>query len=97
MIGNYKYSINHVPEYYYGVADNLFNITKEQHWSNNFFDKLKENYLEKTLPEKMPDEGIVLRIEKGLNLEYYKLKSFTFLEKETKQLDKGEIDLESSN
>jgi hypothetical protein len=92
-----RYSISHVPEYYYGIAYNLFNLNKEHHWNDNFFNKLKETYLEKTLPEKTPDEGIVLRIEKGLNLEYYKLKSFTFLEKETKQLDKGEVDLESMN
>lgn len=42
---------------------------------------------------KIPEEGICVRKE-GLNIEVYKLKSFRFLEGETKSLDTGEVDTE---
>jgi hypothetical protein len=41
------------------------------------------------------EKGIVVRKE-GSNIECFKLKSFRFLEYETKQLDSGEIDIETS-
>ena len=44
---------------------------------------------------KIPSEGIVVRIEKN-DFEAYKLKSISFLEYETKQLDKGVDDIESN-
>lgn len=44
----------------------------------------------------VPAEGIVVRIEEGLEFNAYKLKSFSFLERETKQLDAEEIDIETS-
>lgn len=97
-----------VPELYYGVASKLFEWI-EQGLSNkydttlsfeeNFLNLLKEKYLEKDCrmcSVVIPDEGIVLRIE-GMDLEVYKLKSFRFLELETKELDSGEVDIESSN
>ena len=43
---------------------------------------------------KVPEEGICVRKE-GLVIEIFKLKSFRFLEKESKQLDKGEVDIET--
>ena len=46
----------------------------------------------------VPEEGIVLRKEDNLNhFEAYKLKSFEFLQKESKQLDKGLISIEDEN
>jgi hypothetical protein len=42
----------------------------------------------------VPEEGICVRRD-GLNIDIFKLKSFRFLEYETKNLDKGEIDIET--
>lgn len=85
-IKNYceAYEINHVPEYYYGPV----NFTLAQ---------LKEKYLEKDCEfcnNKVPSEGICFRNE-SRNKKAFKLKSFSFLEKESKSLDKGQVDIES--
>ena len=65
----------------------------EEHWHINTLETLKEVYLEHNCDmckNVVPGEGIVIRKEK-LNLyEAYKLKSFRFLEHETKMLDDGE-------
>jgi hypothetical protein len=42
---------------------------------------------------KLPEEGVVLRKESEL-FEAYKLKSDSFLERETKGLDSGEVNIE---
>ena len=47
--------------------------------------------------ESVPEEGVVIRKEKLIGCESYKVKSFRFLEWETKALDKGEVDVESEN
>jgi hypothetical protein len=55
-------------------------------------------YLEKMCPhnrKEVPNEGVVVRIDRLEEAEAYKLKSFLFLEWETKQLDRGEVDLET--
>jgi hypothetical protein len=41
----------------------------------------------------IPDEGIVVRVEAN-DLQVYKLKSYKFLEKETKEADTGEANIE---
>lgn len=59
-------------------------------------DYVKGTYLETNsyLDPSHPEEGVVCRIE-GLKPQFYKAKSFRFMEMETKQLDKGEQDLET--
>jgi hypothetical protein len=93
--------INSVPEFYYGKAKDLFDISTKEHWHENLLDKLCENYLEKYCDDcsgKIPDEGIVLRVDKPNEICVFKLKSFAFLEMETKQLDKEDfVDIESSD
>lgn len=79
-----KFDILHVPELYYGPV----NFTLEQ---------LKEKYLEKDCQyctNKVPAEGFCFRNE-SVDKKAYKCKSFTFLQKESKQLDTGEVDIES--
>lgn len=44
----------------------------------------------------VPAEGIVIRIEEAHEFNAYKLKSFAFLERETKQLDSEEVDIETA-
>lgn len=92
-----KLSLNYVPELYYGFAKDLFDIPTDQHWHQNFLSKVTETYLEKDCDmcaNKVPDEGIVLRKE-VLDIDVYKHKSFRFKEFESKQLDTGEVDLET--
>lgn len=85
---------------YYGKAEDMYpEITAENldSWRDQFLKKLQDEYLEKDClfhAKGVPAEGICVRKE-GLDLETFKLKSFRFLEGETKALDQGEIDLET--
>jgi hypothetical protein len=72
----------------------------EENWGENLIKNLEEDYNEKDCfmcNNKVPEEGIVVRKESLFNFEAYKLKSFNFLEWETKELDSGESDIESDN
>lgn len=93
-----KYGIKHVPELYYGFAkDHFEEIEIDENWANNFENKLSEVYLERDCTickNTVPDEGIVIRRE-IFDIDVYKHKSFKFLERETKILDSGEIDMET--
>ncbi len=91
--------VPHVIELFYGRAEYLFpDLNVDEHWHENFLDKIKERYVyDQDCPHsknKVPAEGIVLRKE-GLNIECFKMKAFRFLEYESKELDKGEIDIET--
>ncbi len=46
---------------------------------------------------KVPEEGVIVRKDNLYSCESYKLKSFRFLEWESKELDKGIVDVESEN
>ena len=90
------YNLNYVPLLYYGKAKDLFPET-EHYWTENFVKFLEENYTEKDCyicKNQLPEEGIVIRKENLFQFEAYKLKSFKFLELETKLLDSGEVDIE---
>jgi len=95
-----KYGLKHVQEFYYGKAkDYCSAIPVEQHWNQNFLNKLEKDFM---LDRKCPlnnnevwEEGIVVRVDGLFECSPYKLKNFAFLEKETKDLDKGEVDLET--
>lgn len=96
------FGIRHVPEYYFGKLINfdksLKKIKNEFEVSRQIIDLLEEKYLEKYCEfcgNKVPSEGIVLRVDKLFNFDAYKLKSFMFYEMESKQLDDNVIDIES--
>lgn len=86
-----------VPLLYEGKAINLFNhIQSSKEWREDFLANLQNTYLEKDdtiCINRVPDEGICLRVE-GKNLEVYKLRSFRFMEKESKDLDNEVVDIE---
>ncbi len=93
-------SVPMVEEYYYGNLDDIceFDMIKDEsvaNWVNNVIIHLKKTYLEKKAQDcdNNPDEGIVIRIE-GLNIEVYKLKSESFLLKESKSHEEEIPDIE---
>lgn len=90
-----------VEKYYYGYAKDLYpDLDVTNHWNESFIDCLSKDkrfnmeMLSPRCVNKVPHEGIVVRNE-SLNIEVYKLKCFSFLEKERAALDKGEFDIES--
>ena len=89
--------------FYYGRASGFYNTdfgTPIETWSTNFVKRLEEVYNGKDCfmcDAVVPEEGVVIRKDKLIGLESYKLKSFRFLEMETKKLDKGEADIEEEN
>lgn len=90
-----------VEELYFGKAKDLFpEVEVDENWTANFVQKLQDIYLEKkvefNLGKKVPDEGIVIRVE-NLEIEVYKLKSKAFLAYESKSFEKGEMDMEEVN
>lgn len=93
-----EHKLRHVPEFYYGYAKDLYpDISPEQHWRENFLQRLSQSYLERDcnlcVINTVPAEGIVLRRE-AMTFQAYKHKSFRFRERETQLLDKGETNIE---
>jgi hypothetical protein len=96
------FGINHVPEYYFGKLVNFDKsfkkIKSDDEFNEAVIKLLEEKYLEKYCEfcgNRVPSEGIVLRIDKLFNFDAYKLKSFAFMELESKHLDDNVIDIES--
>lgn len=90
-----------MPEtHYYGLAKDHFpEISTENHWHDNFLQKMIEVYLEKKCKLCKNDvwaEGVILRKDTPFEWDAFKLKSFNFLEGESKQLDSGEVDMETA-
>ena len=96
------FGINHVPEYYFGkLVDfdkSLKKIKSDEEFNETIIKLLEEKYLEKYCEfcgNRVPSEGIVLRVDELFNFDAYKLKSFAFMEWESKQLDDNIIDIEA--
>lgn len=87
--------------FYEGFAKDMFpEIKGSENWSVDFVRKLEEQYTDKDCfmcRNIVPEEGVVVRKDLTFSFEAYKLKSFRFLEFESKELDKGEVDMESAN
>jgi hypothetical protein len=94
-----KYGLRHVPEIYYGTAISVSPVVSSAiNWHDRFLEVLTAGYLERNCHmcvNKVPAEGVVVRVDRLFEFEAYKLKSFKFLERETKELDKGEADMET--
>lgn len=94
-----KTGLKMVPVLYQGLAKDLFpELDVNNHWHENFLEKLKEKYTEKDCymnEPGIPSEGVVLSIDDDFP-RLFKLKSLRFLEMESKFLDSGEIDVESA-
>jgi len=86
-----------VPELYSGLVKDLFPELKiNADWAANFGVALCDKYLEYELADGLPDEGICIRQDIAGICNIYKMKSFKFLEWESKQLDKEVVDLETA-
>ena len=90
-----------VPVLYSGTLMDLYpEIPTDHHWHENVLAALKQESafgmeeLEPLCNNKTPREGVVLRIVGDPIAEAFKLKCISFLEKEAKQVDKGEINLD---
>ena len=97
----YSKGLKPVPELYYGFANDVLPANKYElsEWRNYFLNYIKNKYNDKKCfmcKNIVPEEGVVIRIE---NLEFnaFKCKSEDFYLRETKQLDNGEIDIETIN
>jgi hypothetical protein len=91
-----------VEEYFYGLITNLYEFDAFEEkkdiedWRKHLLDYLKKTYLEKDCVDckkKVPDEGIVIRVE-GLGIEVYKYKSEKFLLGESKAAEDNQVDIE---
>ena len=93
-----------VRELYYGKAKDLYpELDTEQHWHQNFFEKLKNDkekfFMECYSPNsynQIPHEGIVIRNDSDNYMPALKLKTDMHYQWDSSQLDKGEIDIETS-
>jgi len=89
-----KLGLDTVHYFYVGEAGKMYDDF------GNFIPNLERDYNDKDCfmcNNEVPEEGIVVRKEKLFGFEAYKLKSFKFLERESKMLDQGEEDIESNN
>ncbi len=97
-----------VVEYFYGSVDEYLNRKNKVYRNSEevdpddissiFLDTVTKDYLEKIsvhCNNEVPDEGIVIRIDKP-EFSAFKLKSRKFFLHETKMLDQGEIDMEEN-
>lgn len=97
-----KYNLTIVPEFYYGVAKDLFpDIPINETWNSEFLKRLSMSFnMNDSMCElnnkEVPAEGLVLRIDNLFNFDAYKLKNFAFKAWESKQLDdENTIDIEA--
>ena len=98
-----KYGLIPVTEYYYGYAKDLYpEIIPNDEYGKKFIERLADDknfYMEMNSPDciyPVPHEGIVIKNENGCAFAA-KLKCFNFLNKEMKQLDDGESNIEDEN
>jgi hypothetical protein len=87
--------------FYYGVAKDWLRGLRGvygdgREFSEQFIKELEQAYNDKDCfmcTKQVPEEGVVIRVEDLFECKSYKLKSFNFLEWESKELDKGEEQL----
>jgi hypothetical protein len=90
-----------VPIHYHGMAVRwcpLFIDALDRDWNAEFLKSLTDDFLEKDCKlcvNKVPAEGVVVTVEKD-QFQAYKLKSFAFFERESKVLDEGVADIETT-
>jgi hypothetical protein len=75
------------------------NMTLDE-WQEGFVKALEKAFVYDQMCQhnnmEVPAEGVVVRVERYDECEAFKLKSFLFLQHESDQLDKGELDMETA-
>jgi len=102
QIKNYcdKFGLKMVPIHYHGEAQHFVDFYPGDYpqWeANGLLEILTKEFLEKKCgicKNDVPNEGVVVTVERD-QFTAYKLKSFAFFERESKELDSGEVDLET--
>ena len=96
-----KERIHPIDILYHGTLTDLYpNIPINENWHINILEALKNEKrfgMERPEPmciQKVPREGIVLRIDNDPLREAFKLKTVAFFEREQKLIDQGEVDSE---
>lgn len=88
---------------YHGPIKEFIPLNYSQYWQENFLKSLSEDkglgmeQKEVLCNNKVPREGIVLRIDDDPIKEAFKLKCIKFLTRESKEMDKGNVDIEMEN
>ena len=97
-----KYSLDMVKELFYGKASDLVawdNSMDIRDWQEKLLKYIGDNYVHDQMcpynDNRVPAEGVVVRIDNLTECISFKLKNFRFLEDETKLLDKGVMDIET--
>lgn len=92
-----------VNEFYYGYAYDLYpNIFNDENYGENFISALADDerfFMEMNSPDctnNVPQEGIVIKKEDGI-AHAWKLKTFAFMNREQKELDKGVENVEDNS
>lgn len=95
-----KYSIEHVKKLFFGTVDQFlghYDTWKEGEFQNEMFYRMTRYYLERDCiycKNKVPAEGVCVRIDGKPTYSTFKLKSKRFLEGESKAIDSGEVSIE---
>lgn len=86
---------------YHGTLKDLYpNIPLDEDWNSNVLEALKVEKRfgmeqnESMCIQRVPREGIVLRVDNDMQREAFKLKTVKFFELEKKRIDQGEVDIE---
>lgn len=92
-----KYQLETVKLEYHGKLKDFLGAYNDDRLGETLLLRLSHQYLEgdcKWCTNKVPREGICIRIDGRENYSTYKLKSKRFLERETKELDSGQVNIE---
>lgn len=97
--------IHPITIFYHGTLANLYpHIDTKEHWHENVLAEMKKDVkhfgMEMNEPmckNKVPREGICIRIDNDPTAENFKLKTNLFFERERKAMDAGEVDIEMTD
>jgi len=100
-----KYNLNYADTFvYYGTVNDFIESVYyggiDDKWREAFIQELETKFTEKDcdmcIYNNVPEEGVVIRNNLLFGYEAFKLKSFRFLEHETKKLDEGKCSIEEN-
>jgi hypothetical protein len=101
-----KYGLKTVEEYFYGKAEDLYPglwDTDVDSWRGRFLAQLDTDQsmgmgdvMCRYNENKVPSEGIVLKVDNLFEDKVFKLKNWKFYENETKELDSGATNIEDN-